>query len=162
MGSSSGQSNSYDLSFKILLIGDSAVGKSSLLLSFISDSVDELAPTIGNLYAHHHFLCLLTKYELRWSNFFKKLYFGYSINEILLDLVFLSPLPSPLPPLFIFILELPNWIYTRFYHLGSDCIIIFKSLKSYGFYKFHFHINLFELLISQLWSLLKGFLMPRI
>ncbi|KAD3337523.1 hypothetical protein R6Q59_027587 [Mikania micrantha] len=44
MGSSSGQ---YDLSFKILLIGDSGVGKSSLLVSFISDSVDDLAPTIG-------------------------------------------------------------------------------------------------------------------
>ncbi|WRX24913.1 Small GTPase - like 10 [Theobroma cacao] len=40
MGSSSGQSSgSYDLSFKILLIGDSGVGKSSLLVSFISASV---------------------------------------------------------------------------------------------------------------------------
>ncbi|KAL9290854.1 Ras-related protein RABC2b [Arabidopsis thaliana] len=48
MGSSSGQSG-YDLSFKILLIGDSGVGKSSLLLSFISSSVEDLAPTIGNL-----------------------------------------------------------------------------------------------------------------
>ncbi|XP_071722896.1 ras-related protein RABC2a-like [Rutidosis leptorrhynchoides] len=50
MGSSSGpgSNNNYDLSFKILLIGDSAVGKSSLLVSFISSSVDEdLAPTIG-------------------------------------------------------------------------------------------------------------------
>lgn len=45
MGSSSGQ---YDLSFKILLIGDSGVGKSSLLVSFISDgTVEDLAPTIG-------------------------------------------------------------------------------------------------------------------
>ncbi|KAG5584236.1 hypothetical protein H5410_044670 [Solanum commersonii] len=43
-----GQSNSsYDLSFKILLIGDSGVGKSSLLVSFISNAVDYLAPTIG-------------------------------------------------------------------------------------------------------------------
>ncbi|XP_059667562.1 ras-related protein RABC2a [Cornus florida] len=47
MGSSSGQSNSYDLSFKILLIGDSGVGKSSLLVSFISNSAEDLAPTIG-------------------------------------------------------------------------------------------------------------------
>ncbi|KAH7842233.1 hypothetical protein Vadar_002976 [Vaccinium darrowii] len=46
MGSSSGQS-SYDLSFKILLIGDSGVGKSSLLVSFVSNSVQDLAPTIG-------------------------------------------------------------------------------------------------------------------
>jgi Ras-related protein Rab-18 len=46
MGSSSGQSG-YDLSFKILLIGDSGVGKSSLLVSFISSSVEDLAPTIG-------------------------------------------------------------------------------------------------------------------
>ncbi|KAM0949600.1 putative small GTP-binding protein [Dioscorea sansibarensis] len=37
----------YDYSFKILLIGDSGVGKSSLLLSFISDHVDNLPPTIG-------------------------------------------------------------------------------------------------------------------
>ncbi|KAK9079348.1 hypothetical protein SSX86_001019 [Deinandra increscens subsp. villosa] len=44
MSSSSGQ---YDLSFKILLIGDSGVGKSSLLVSFISSTVDDLAPTIG-------------------------------------------------------------------------------------------------------------------
>ncbi|KAK6779500.1 hypothetical protein RDI58_021684 [Solanum bulbocastanum] len=43
-----GQSNSnYDLSFKILLIGDSGVGKSSLLVSFISNAVDDLASTIG-------------------------------------------------------------------------------------------------------------------
>ncbi|MBA0635431.1 hypothetical protein Godav_005125 [Gossypium davidsonii] len=48
MGSSSGQSSgSYDLSFKILLIGDSGVGKSSLLVSFISASAEDLAPTIG-------------------------------------------------------------------------------------------------------------------
>lgn len=48
MGSSSGQSHSsYDLSFKILLIGDSGVGKSSLLVSFISSSFDDLSPTIG-------------------------------------------------------------------------------------------------------------------
>ncbi|KAM7262745.1 hypothetical protein ACFE04_000428 [Oxalis oulophora] len=38
---------SFDYSFKILLIGDSGVGKSSILLSFISDSVYELSPTIG-------------------------------------------------------------------------------------------------------------------
>ncbi|XP_010050462.2 ras-related protein RABC2a [Eucalyptus grandis] len=44
---SSGQSGGYDLSFKILLIGDSGVGKSSLLVSFISSSAEDLAPTIG-------------------------------------------------------------------------------------------------------------------
>ncbi|XP_042496309.1 ras-related protein RABC2a-like [Macadamia integrifolia] len=47
MGSSSAHANSYDYSFKILLIGDSAVGKSSLLASFISNPVEELSPTIG-------------------------------------------------------------------------------------------------------------------
>ncbi|KAK5845835.1 Ras-related RABC2a -like protein [Gossypium arboreum] len=48
MGSSSGQSSgSYDLSFKILLIGDSGAGKSSLLVSLISASAEDLAPTIG-------------------------------------------------------------------------------------------------------------------
>lgn len=42
--------NGYDYSFKILLIGDSGVGKSSLLLSFISNStrdLQDLSPTIG-------------------------------------------------------------------------------------------------------------------
>ncbi|KAJ9181512.1 hypothetical protein P3X46_009636 [Hevea brasiliensis] len=47
MGSSSGQGSGFDLSFKILLIGDSGVGKSSLLVSFISSSVEDLSPTIG-------------------------------------------------------------------------------------------------------------------
>ncbi|GAV78121.1 Ras domain-containing protein [Cephalotus follicularis] len=48
MGSSSKVgNNSYDYSFKILLIGDSGVGKSSILLSFISNSVHHLSPTIG-------------------------------------------------------------------------------------------------------------------
>ncbi|XP_072986885.1 ras-related protein RABC2a-like [Typha latifolia] len=48
MGSSSGHGSSgYDYSFKILLIGDSGVGKSSLLVSFISNHLDDLAPTIG-------------------------------------------------------------------------------------------------------------------
>ncbi|KHG20003.1 Ras-related RABC2a -like protein [Gossypium arboreum] len=49
MGSSSEQQSSgnYDFSFKILLIGDSGVGKSSLLVSFISASSHDSAPTIG-------------------------------------------------------------------------------------------------------------------
>lgn len=42
-----GKSQSYDYSFKILLIGDSGVGKSSLLLSFFSNTVQDLSPTIG-------------------------------------------------------------------------------------------------------------------
>ncbi|KAH9768595.1 ras-related protein RABC2a [Citrus sinensis] len=46
MGSKVGN-NSYDYSFKILLIGDSGVGKSSILLSFISNSVHDPSPTIG-------------------------------------------------------------------------------------------------------------------
>ncbi|XP_021690254.2 ras-related protein RABC2a isoform X2 [Hevea brasiliensis] len=45
--SSKGGNNSYDYSFKILLIGDSGVGKSSILLSFISNSVHDLSPTVG-------------------------------------------------------------------------------------------------------------------
>ncbi|KAL7612733.1 hypothetical protein Lser_V15G05349 [Lactuca serriola] len=44
MSSSSAQ---YDLSFKILLIGDSGVGKSSLLVSFVSNSLEDISPTIG-------------------------------------------------------------------------------------------------------------------
>lgn len=44
---STGTGNPYDYSFKILLVGDSGVGKSSLLLAFISNSVHDLSPTIG-------------------------------------------------------------------------------------------------------------------
>ncbi|CAL9782192.1 unnamed protein product [Musa acuminata subsp. burmannicoides] len=48
MGSSSGPGHGYDYAFKILLIGDSGVGKSSLLVSFISNHLaDDLSPTIG-------------------------------------------------------------------------------------------------------------------
>lgn len=61
MGSSGqGQSN-YDLSFKILLIGDSDVGKSSLIVSFISNAVGDLAPTIGTMFLYQsigmNFMC---------------------------------------------------------------------------------------------------------
>ncbi|XP_044460017.1 ras-related protein RABC1 [Triticum aestivum] len=37
----------FDYLFKLLLIGDSGVGKSSLLLRFTSDSFEDLSPTIG-------------------------------------------------------------------------------------------------------------------
>ena len=37
----------FDYLFKLLLIGDSGVGKSTLLLRFTSDSFEELSPTIG-------------------------------------------------------------------------------------------------------------------
>ncbi|KAM0922124.1 hypothetical protein ACQ4PT_006361 [Festuca glaucescens] len=44
--------SSYDCSFKILLIGDSAVGKSSLLVSFVSAAPADhhISPTIGTLF----------------------------------------------------------------------------------------------------------------
>lgn len=38
----------FDYLFKMLLIGDSGVGKSSLLLSFTShNAIEDLSPTIG-------------------------------------------------------------------------------------------------------------------
>ncbi|GLT64925.1 hypothetical protein SLA2020_373860 [Shorea laevis] len=46
MESSSSQPE-FDYLFKLLLIGDSGVGKSTLLLSFTSDTFEELSPTIG-------------------------------------------------------------------------------------------------------------------
>ncbi|XP_019181727.1 PREDICTED: ras-related protein RABC1-like [Ipomoea nil] len=41
------QSPEFDLLFKLLMIGDSGVGKSTLLLSFTSESFEDLSPTIG-------------------------------------------------------------------------------------------------------------------
>ncbi|ONH89747.1 hypothetical protein PRUPE_8G013500 [Prunus persica] len=37
----------FEYLFKLLLIGDSGVGKSTLLLSFTSDTFEDLSPTIG-------------------------------------------------------------------------------------------------------------------
>lgn len=42
------QNESYDHLFKILLVGDAAVGKSCILMRFTSDTFEEGAPsTIG-------------------------------------------------------------------------------------------------------------------
>ncbi|CAN1801742.1 Ras-related protein RABC1 [Linum perenne] len=45
--SSAASQQEFDYLFKLLLIGDSGVGKSTLLLSFTSTSFEELSPTIG-------------------------------------------------------------------------------------------------------------------
>lgn len=55
MDSSSNQSE-FDYLFKLLMIGDSGVGKSSLLLSFTSDSFEDLSPTIGK-FRHYRSFC---------------------------------------------------------------------------------------------------------
>jgi hypothetical protein len=49
---SPGGSVGYECSFKILLIGDSGVGKSSLLVSFVAAASldDDIAPTIGTFF----------------------------------------------------------------------------------------------------------------
>ncbi|KAK9110374.1 hypothetical protein Sjap_018434 [Stephania japonica] len=47
MDSASSSLPEFDYLFKLLLIGDSGVGKSSLLLSFTSDTFEDLSPTIG-------------------------------------------------------------------------------------------------------------------
>lgn len=47
-GSSSSQGGTdHDHLFKLLLVGDSGVGKSCLLLRFTTDTFDDLSPTIG-------------------------------------------------------------------------------------------------------------------
>ena len=78
MNSSSGQSSGYDLSFKILLIGDSAVGKSSLLVSFISNSAEDIAPTIGIsllLPKNCSFSLMLVTKNVFWTKPWKEYYF---------------------------------------------------------------------------------------
>ncbi|URE17117.1 hypothetical protein MUK42_10828 [Musa troglodytarum] len=47
MDSSSSSQPEFDYLFKLLMIGDSGVGKSSLLLRFTLDSFEDLSPTIG-------------------------------------------------------------------------------------------------------------------
>ena len=42
-----GSGGDFDQLFKILLVEDSGVGKSSLLLHFTADIFDDLSPTIG-------------------------------------------------------------------------------------------------------------------
>ncbi|KAK9993794.1 hypothetical protein SO802_023497 [Lithocarpus litseifolius] len=45
--SSNSTTAEFDYLFKLLLIGDSGVGKSTLLLSFTSNTFEDLSPTIG-------------------------------------------------------------------------------------------------------------------
>ena len=54
-GAGSSGGGGHECSFKILLIGDSGVGKSSLLVSFVAASnLDaDIAPTIGTPAARH-------------------------------------------------------------------------------------------------------------
>lgn len=53
----SSSSPEFDYLFKLLLIGDSGVGKSSLLLSFTSDAFEDLSPTIGKSVVNYFILC---------------------------------------------------------------------------------------------------------
>ena len=46
----------FDYLFKLLLIGDSGVGKSSLILSFTSNTFEDLSPTIGQLTVSYYFI----------------------------------------------------------------------------------------------------------
>lgn len=62
MASSTSQQE-FDYLFKLLLIGDSGVGKSTLLLSFTSDTFEELSPTIGDLIVScFRFFFLISKF----------------------------------------------------------------------------------------------------
>ena len=62
--SSSSSQPEFDYLFKLLLIGDSGVGKSTLLLSFTSDTFEDLSPTIGEFDIHviSLLICVLPKF----------------------------------------------------------------------------------------------------
>lgn len=60
----------FEYLFKLLLIGDSGVGKSTLLLSFTSDTFEDLSPTIGDLsFLKFCFLKLLFVFFFSFCNF---------------------------------------------------------------------------------------------
>ena len=73
MDPSSSSQPEFDYLFKLLMIGDSGVGKSSLLLSFTSDSFEDLSPTIG--------LCLLVSFP----PIFLLLYLNNALHSHLMD-----------------------------------------------------------------------------
>ncbi len=56
-----GVSSKYDYLVKVKIIGDSAVGKSSIVMRFVDDKFSEsMAPTIGNLLTY---TCLGVDYK---------------------------------------------------------------------------------------------------
>lgn len=112
-----GSHGGYDYSFKILLIGDSGVGKSSLLVSFISSQLEDLAPTIGTYYTFlsifFWFYCILRLLDLSFCYVLLVLAGGY--NRYIVELV------------------ITFWIYTFIsYYCFSNCFSYEQYWKILG------------------------------
>ena len=79
----------YDFLFKLLLIGNSSVGKSSLLFRFVENTWDDnFVPTIGVDFVRKNFNNIIISYRnlKHWKSTGKKSNYKYGIQQDKRDL----------------------------------------------------------------------------